>query len=232
MRKNITQGVYCFRNKINNKRYVGSSKTIEGRKSANLCRLRKGNHYAKGLQEDFNKYGEENFIFEILEIVLDETILRKREEYWSAYYDCCNEEFGYNKHKKTNNYLYHTSIQTKRISEKTKGKIISVECRERLKKVRKHQVDCGQIPILQFTKEGEFIAEFSSIKEITKMYGIPSTNICRCLDGYYSHTGGYIWKRKIKNDRRNTRVNQLSLRESKSREENLKRLESLVDPRE
>jgi group I intron endonuclease len=91
-------GVYCFRNKINGKVYVGSSGRDEGvpyRVDENLADLRKNEHHNIYLQRSWNKYGEENFTVEVLEFCSSETSL-EREQYWLDFYDACNPAKGYN----------------------------------------------------------------------------------------------------------------------------------------
>jgi len=61
------QGIYRIRNKINDKRYVGSTQDFDERWGIHRDELRRGNHYNPHLQNAWNKYGEENFAFEIEE---------------------------------------------------------------------------------------------------------------------------------------------------------------------
>lgn len=53
-------------------------------------------------------------------------------------------------------------------------------------------------PVLQFTKSGEFIAEYSSTCEAERQTGIKQTNISKCCLGRksYKSAGNYIWKYK------------------------------------
>lgn len=61
-------GIYIITNKINEKVYIGESLDIYRRwHEEHIPQLRKKRHYNRKLQNDFNKYGEENFCFEILE---------------------------------------------------------------------------------------------------------------------------------------------------------------------
>lgn len=53
-----------------------------------------------------------------------------------------------------------------------------------------------QKPVLQFSKTGEFIAEYPSIKEAERQTGCYQTHICKCCKGKLKSTGGYIWKYK------------------------------------
>ncbi len=63
-----TMGIYIVKNLVNNKILIGSSKNLPGR----INRFKFGLKYAgtesnKELAADFQKYGEENFSFEILD---------------------------------------------------------------------------------------------------------------------------------------------------------------------
>lgn len=60
-------GIYRIKNKINEKCYYGSSKDIEKRWKTHLNQLRNKKHINSILQNAWNKYGEDNFIFEIVE---------------------------------------------------------------------------------------------------------------------------------------------------------------------
>ena len=49
-------------------------------------------------------------------------------------------------------------------------------------------------PILQFTKSGEFMKEWPSLRDTYRQLGIPHKNICHCLKGHRKSAGGYIWR--------------------------------------
>ena len=48
--------------------------------------------------------------------------------------------------------------------------------------------------ILQYTKSGEFIKEWSSMREVERELGIPRCSICACCKGKYKSAGGYVWR--------------------------------------
>lgn len=83
-------GIYKITNKINGKSYIGQSIDIERRwkEHRRSIGLNKNSLYL-----DFEKYGIDNFTFEILEECATE-MLNEREHYWIEYYDTYNN--GYN----------------------------------------------------------------------------------------------------------------------------------------
>lgn len=85
-------GIYCIRNKITNDRYIGQSKNIVERLSSHKTKLKYNKHlYRNGeqtiLQKAWNKYGENNFEFKIVELC-NEKQLNEREKYWINKFRC------------------------------------------------------------------------------------------------------------------------------------------------
>lgn len=63
-------GIYAIKNTVNGKIYVGSTaKSFKTRFNQHISKLRNNKHHCAHLQYAFNKYGEEVFDFEILEVV-------------------------------------------------------------------------------------------------------------------------------------------------------------------
>jgi len=77
------QGIYRIRNKIDGKYYIGSSQAIEIRLYNHLRDLEKDKHPNLYLQNAWNKFGRENFIFEVIEEVMDDIdiLLIKEQKY-------------------------------------------------------------------------------------------------------------------------------------------------------
>lgn len=59
--------IYLILNQINGKYYIGSTTNWKKRKRSHFKQLRKGIHHSLYLQRAFNKYGENNFIFILIE---------------------------------------------------------------------------------------------------------------------------------------------------------------------
>lgn len=76
------QGVYQIRCIEENKCYIGSSKDCQERVQKHFSELRLNRHTNKRLQEAFNKYGIEKFIYSIvLYVAKEEDLLTKETEY-------------------------------------------------------------------------------------------------------------------------------------------------------
>ena len=62
-------GVFQITNIVNGKMLLGSSLNLEGPLNGHKFMLGIGSHRNKALQSDWNEYGSENFVFEILEVI-------------------------------------------------------------------------------------------------------------------------------------------------------------------
>ena len=80
--KNKMIGIYCIECLGNNKRYVGSSVNIFMRFSDHKKALKNNRHFNSYLQNAWNKYKEDKFVFYVLEILLSNRLLYKRELFW------------------------------------------------------------------------------------------------------------------------------------------------------
>lgn len=51
----------------------------------------------------------------------------------------------------------------------------------------------NSIPILQFTKDGEFVRKWDSSIQVERELGIDNSGIIRCCKGKYKSAGGFVW---------------------------------------
>lgn len=124
--------VYLIKNKINEKVYVGSTKNLEQRWRGHLSSLRIGKSFNMYLQEDWDKYGEENFEF----IFIEEDTFGgfEREQYWMDLYTSYDRDKGYNisptagttlgrRHREDSKKLMAESHTGKKLSDETRRKM-------------------------------------------------------------------------------------------------------------
>lgn len=93
--ENKMSGIYKIENLINGKIYIGSSINMESRFKSHFGALRGNRHHNIYLQRSFNKHGEDNFDFEVIE-QCDKGIMLEREQYYIDLFDCANRLIGYN----------------------------------------------------------------------------------------------------------------------------------------
>jgi len=95
----IPKGVFQIKNIKNNKVLIDHSIDMESKWNRHKMELKFGNHRNGSLQKDWNEYGEENFVFEVL------SELKKKEE----------ENINYNKELKTLQEMVTEELNTESI---------------------------------------------------------------------------------------------------------------------
>lgn len=89
-------GIYLIRHIASGKVYVGSAAvSLRKRKNEHYCKLRKGKHENRYLQNAWSRYGEAAFEYQVLELCPAEQCI-VREQHWLDYYGCADEAKGYN----------------------------------------------------------------------------------------------------------------------------------------
>lgn len=78
----MARGIYKIINVVNNKFYVGSAVDFKRRKTRHFSELRMGKHNNQKLQNAWNKYGEQAFVFVVVEELPDDADLFAAENVW------------------------------------------------------------------------------------------------------------------------------------------------------
>lgn len=110
--------IYKIVNTINNKIYIGQTVNFIKRKSEHFVKLSKSIHVNSYLQNTYNKYGVDAFIFKIIE-ECEINILTEREQF---YIDSLKPEYNICKIAATTLGIKHTIEQNKAKSDRQKGK--------------------------------------------------------------------------------------------------------------
>lgn len=166
-------GIYKITNP-NNAIYIGQSIDLN-RRIRNYKKVSKDQTY---LFNSINKYGYENHKFEIIhelpEDVSQEILTNYEVLYWELYKDCGFEMI--NLVKPSSNYVYNKDA-LKRKSESLKK---NWENRKR--------------KVYQYSKTGEFIKEWNSILECSRILKINRANIYVNLIGESKSITNFIFK--------------------------------------
>jgi group I intron endonuclease len=206
----IISGIYEIRNVINGKRYIGSAVNIRKRWNVHRCLLRSTRHHSRLLQNSWNKYGEIHFVFSILRLVQNVSSLIEIEQ---CYIDNLKPEYNIQKIADSRIGVNHTEETRKRMSinhadvsgpnNPNFGVKASEEKRRKMRDAHadfsgKNNPNYGKNtkPVLQFTKNMDFLARHNSITEASRAIGVTSVLISRCISGKYSNktAGNYIWR--------------------------------------
>lgn len=129
-------GIYRFINFVTAKLYVGSAINLYRRRIEHIKELRANKHGNEYLQNAWNKYGEANFIFEVLELC-EKPVLLDREQHWINKLNCVRPN-GYNLNPIAGSNLgrvFSEDFKAKAKARQT-GKILSEETRKRMSEVR------------------------------------------------------------------------------------------------
>jgi group I intron endonuclease len=186
-------GIYRIVNIVDGKFYLGSSNNLAKREREHIWALRKGNHVNDYLQKAFNKYGEANFKFEVLEYVTNESDLRNVEQKYldslkpyirSIGYNLCEDSRGGGLSGENNpNYQKPMSNEQKlAISKTLKGHLVSDETRKKISKARKgkyagekHPMYGKPVPLQRRKRQSE-IMKGKFVGEKNPFYGKKHTD--------------------------------------------------------
>jgi group I intron endonuclease len=91
----MISGIYCIKNTVNGRVYVGSAINVERRWREHGAALSKGTHDNAILQRSWMKHGPDSFLFSVIEYVADKKDLIPREQFWINKMNAIGER-GYN----------------------------------------------------------------------------------------------------------------------------------------
>lgn len=83
-------GIYEIKNLLNNKVYIGQTKSIYSRLIDHKNALKNDKHDNSHLQRSFNKYGIDNFSFNVIEYCDQQYLTEKEKFYISEQIECYN----------------------------------------------------------------------------------------------------------------------------------------------
>ena len=138
-------GIYCIKNIKNGKKYIGQSSNLGKRKKTHFTKLRGNRHASSHLQSAFNKYGENNFVFQVL-LFCKIKELTKWEQHFIDSYD---KNKLYNVRLKcvdSNLGMRHSEETKKKLSKIVSGRKHSEETKKKMSLVQSSRTDwkCGK----------------------------------------------------------------------------------------
>lgn len=220
MPKEKLSGIYCIENKVNSKKYIGQSNNIYARWCHHKYCLNNNRHANDHLQKAWNKYGENNFDFTILELC-DAEIIDSKEQYYIEKYSTMIDKNGYNLDSGGHKNKHHSEETKNKISKAHIGKFVSDETRKRIsigrtgvmkgkdhpfygKKLSKERAEllrmyaksrygdkCYQAKKVICINTQEVFATIKEASEKYKNSGVNDVNIGKCCRGERRYCGKF-----------------------------------------
>lgn len=219
--------IYKTTNNINGKIYIGqhiTDRLSDGYKGSGIV-----------IEQAFKKYGKHNFKMDILEFYEGDSKeeFNNLERSYIEKFDSINPEIGYNRtlccgggflgeevYKKR--FYRHSEEAKRKISIANKGKVISKESIEKMRKTKLGKINNNrkkktieerkkrvisrkrERPVLQYDLNGNFIREWESVCEAGKFYGLcyGASAIKVACDNPNRTCKGFKWKYKETNEER------------------------------
>ena len=169
--------IYKLTNTVNNKIYIGgTTETLDTRYHRHVVKALKGSEYP--LHKAIREYGESAFEKTIIEDCGSLERMNERENYWIATLSSTNPEIGYN--AKSGGGIRFQTIESRiKIGNAHRGKISE-----------------KRIAVLQYSGNGDFIAEYPSLTAAAEENKLNRSQIIRSLNKKYtrpSKSNPYIW---------------------------------------
>jgi group I intron endonuclease len=210
--------VYAVTNKETKMVYVGlTTKSLEVRKKDHIKKSKKGKSYA--FQQAIATYGPEAFRWEQVDTALTIDELAQKEKAYILKYN--SQEDGYNLsvggdvQKSVYQYNISTGVLVNKFSNLTDAGATVNLTKQDLSKVCLsvnkvsngfvwsysstypiHINDNRRKVVQQLTLEGEFLTEYKSVSEASKLTGCNKTSIAKVCRGERQSCGGFSWKFK------------------------------------
>ena len=202
--KTKVSGIYSITSRKNGKRYIGSSIGIDRRWRDHLHDLKNNKHFNSHLQNHYNKYGEDDLIFTIVEVINRDKLslqdfkklLLKCEQKYLNDWECCHfNSYKFSnsslfcRHSKAKNYTFDKSRNKYRVTYSVLGENLNFGT---------------------FATESEAIDRVTFLKTLTDQELIELQIFDKNNKTFYTKTNrpvkGYTYSKEIKKWRVNLKI--------------------------
>ena len=214
----INSGIYCIENLINEKKYIGQSVDVYARWAKHKSELINNRHFNDYLQKSWNKYGESNFKFYVIEFC-DIGSLDERESYYIDFHQTLLKDHGYNLMSGGTFGRKYSDESRLKISQSLIGHVVSNETRVKISKNHadvsgknnvmygRHHTDDAKRKVSEANKGRisvrrnknavyciELKTTFEDATEAGKELSLDSSGILKCCNGTRKTCGGLHWE--------------------------------------
>lgn len=215
----MASGIYCILNLVNGNDYIGSSIDIHKRWDIHRCRLNSNDRKRsnKHLLNAWNKHGQDNFLFFIIEEI-EVCDLEKAEQYYlDKEKPIYNAELVVHYLQYKTRQIHQYSLQGNFIktwpsvneAARKLNTNASLLCRaalghrtqsnnfiwsyEKKDMIKKH-TNLHFRSVLQYDKNEQLIKNWDTMSDAARFLGISNKAIYMCLKRKSHTSGGFIWK--------------------------------------
>lgn len=178
--------IYAITNKLNNKKYIGQTINFNSRMQQHkkaYCTKYKDKTYVQLVDEDIIKYGEENFIFEIIDTAKNQDELNEKEKYYISKYKTHISHGGYNVKWGGIGGGKHAEETKKKIGDSQKGELNHM-----------YGVKGSDNHSSKRVKDIFNNIIYVSATDASEKLGIQQSKICACARGDRISVGGYVFR--------------------------------------
>lgn len=201
--------MYCIRNLINDKRYIGSTNHVQKRFSQHRRRLETMSHSNYKLQASWNKHGSNCFVFEVLEVCSEQMLSENESKCIEKFNSVIN---GYNldshtgRFSGTNLYDYWTKrygkveadYRYKQWRDKHSAAITGRSVNKGA--IRKDLADLNQLlkskSVVRYDLDWNVLGEYEGVREAARQLQISATGISRACLGELKTSNNNFWRYK------------------------------------
>lgn len=173
-------GIYSITCIITNKIYIGASKNVGARIIKHFSELRYNRHTNAKLQHDFNVYGTDKFIVELITTCDSKSLSSKERDIQIE----VGIENLYN--NKITNYYMDANLK-ERLAKSDKSSHKTKEYRTKMSAMKSNL-------IAQYNYDMELIKVWSSSKVLCAETGHTRSVILSCCNGSKKRAYGYLWR--------------------------------------
>lgn len=179
--KDLNQKCGIYKLTCNEHSYIGSSINIYYRLKRHISDLLKNKHANKYMQNAFNKYGKDSFIFEVIE-ECNRDVLIKTESY---YIESMSPDLNFIQNPVA---MIHSNETLLRISATLKEAYASKRIKNPISKT-----------VHQYNINGFYLKSYESCAEAEKQLNLPKGKVSRVASGKGFYCKNYRWSYELKN---------------------------------
>jgi len=188
LHKDLNQKCGIYKLTCNEHSYIGSSINIYYRLKRHISDLLKNKHANKYMQNAFNKYGKDSFMFEVIE-ECSRDVLIKTESY---YIESMSPDLNFIQNPVA---MIHSNETLLKISATLKEAYASKRIKNPISKT-----------VHQYNINGFYLKSYESCAEAEKQLNLPKGKVSRVASGKGFSCGHYRWSYELKDELRESRI--------------------------